>query len=84
MHLFVDDVEVDRARLERTVPVVFSMSGETFDVGIDTGAPVGPYHDGFPCTAGIETVTLERLSSPDAETRKAMVDGEFRAGMSTQ
>jgi len=84
MHFFVDGVEVDRARLEQTVPVVFSMSGETFDVGIDTGAPVGPYHDGFPCTAEIKTVTLERLSKPDAATRQAMVEGEFRAGMSTQ
>ena len=44
--LFVDGVEADRAAIERTVPVIFSMSGETFDVGVDTGAPVGPYpHD---------------------------------------
>ena len=84
MFLFVDDAEVDRAPLGRTVPVVFSMSGETFDVGVDTGAPVGPYHDGFRSTAEIKTVTLERLSEPDAETRRAMVEGEFRAGLSTQ
>ena len=81
---FVDGIEVDRARLSRTVPVVFSMSGETFDVGRDTGAPVGPYHDGFPFTGDIEHVTLERLTEPDAETRRAMADGAFRAGMSTQ
>ena len=54
----VDDVEVDQARLNRTVPIIFSMSGETFDVGIDTGAPVGPYPPGFPCSAEIIGVTL--------------------------
>ena len=40
--LSVDGEAVAGARLERTVPIVFSMSGETFDVGCDTGAPVGP------------------------------------------
>ncbi len=84
LRFFVDGDEVDRARLSRTVPVVFSMSGETFDVGRDTGAPVGPYHDGFPFTGHIDHVTLVRLTEPDAETRRAMADGEFRAGMSTQ
>lgn len=81
---FVDGVEVDRARIERTVPIIFSMSGETFDVGVDTGAPVGPYPHGFPCTAEIIGVTLERLADPDANVRRAMADGEFRASLSTQ
>ena len=35
------------------------MSGETFDVGIDTGAPVGPYPPGFPCSGEIIGVTLD-------------------------
>jgi len=82
--LFVDDALVASARIERTVPVIFSMSGETFDVGIDSGAPVGPYDHGFPCTAEIVGVTLERLSEPDAETRRKMVAGEFEAGLRTQ
>ena len=82
--LFVDDAEVARATVERTVPVIFSMSGETFDVGTDTGSPVGPYPHDYACTATIETVTLERLGEPDAKTRKEMLEGEFRAGMSTQ
>ena len=51
---------VAHARIERTVPIVYSMSGETFDVGIDTGAPVGPYSHGNPCSARIVGVTLER------------------------
>ncbi len=82
--LFVDDVEVGRARIPRTVPIVFSMSGETFDVGRDTGAPVGPYEHGFPCTAHIVGVTLERLTEPDAETRRAMIEGEAEAGLRAQ
>ena len=81
---FVDDREAARARLDRTVPVVFSMSGETFDVGVDTGAPVGPYEHGFRCTARIRGVTLERLSEPDIDTRRRMLEREFVAGMSTQ
>ncbi len=82
--LYVDGVEVDRARIERTVPIVFSMSGETFDVGVDTGAPVGPYPHGNRCTAQIIGVTLERLADPDAATKQAMNDGEFKASLSTQ
>ena len=82
--LLVDDRVVGTARIERTVPVRFSMSGETFDVGVDTGAPVGDYEPGFACTAEIVGVTLERLTEPDAETRRAVIDGEFRASISTQ
>jgi len=82
--LYIDGVEVDRARLEQTVPVVFSMSGETFDVGIDTGSPVGPYPHDYRCTAEITSVTLERLTTPDEETRNQMLAGEWTAAMSTQ
>ena len=82
--LFVDGDEAGRARLERTVPVVFSMSGETFDVGTDTGSPVGPYPHDYACTAEILGVTLERLSEPDALTRRAMVEGAYRAGLASQ
>ncbi len=84
MALSVDGDVVDEARLERTVPVVFSMSGETFDVGVDTGAPVGPYPHGFRCTAEIIGVTLERVKDPDPETQAKMADGEYKAGLSSQ
>jgi arylsulfatase len=66
------------------VPIVFSMSGETFDVGVDTGAPVGPYPHRFPFTGGVVGVTLERLTDPDPEVRAAMAEGEFRAAMASQ
>jgi arylsulfatase len=82
--LFVDHEAVDEARVERTVPIVFSMSGETFDVGIDTGAPVGPYEHGFECTAEIHGVTLERLADPDRVTRDRMRSGERTAALRTQ
>lgn len=82
--LAIDGVVADRARIERTVPIVFSMSGETFDVGVDTGASVGDYPHDFRCTAEIVGVTLERLSNPDAATRRAKADGEVRAGLSAQ
>ena len=83
-YLFIDGKNVDRARIERTVPLVFSMSGETFDVGIDTGAPVGPYESGFPFTGKIVEVVLERIGKRDAATTKKMEEGTLDAGLRTQ
>ena len=82
--LSVDGEAVAGARLERTVPIVFSMSGETFDVGCDTGAPVGPYGHGGVCSAEITGVTLTRLDEPSAEVRRLVAEGLVRAGFSTQ
>ncbi len=82
--LIVDGLKVSSSRIERTVPIVFSISGETFDMGMDTGSPVGPSPHLFPCTAIIDWVELERLSEPDAVTRLAMIKGELQAGLSTQ
>ncbi|MDP6105454.1 MAG: arylsulfatase [Acidimicrobiales bacterium] len=83
-HLFVDGGLAATGRIEQTVPVVFSASGETFDVGVDTGAPVGPYPRLFPCTAGILDVTIELLDELDAETLAAIKAGELRAGLAGQ
>ena len=80
----VDGTAVAHARIERTVPLVFSMSGETFDVGVDTGSPVGPYPHGFPCTAEIHGVTLERLSAPGAAVDAAVRAGLLQAGLRMQ
>ena len=82
--LFVDDKNVGSTRIDKTVPLVYSMSGETFDVGVDTGSPVGPYRHGFDCTAKIHSVVVERLDEPPAEIKQMMRDGEFRASLSTQ
>ncbi|MDH4384367.1 MAG: arylsulfatase [Caulobacter sp.] len=84
LSLDIDGETVSRARLERTVPVVFSMSGETFDVGMDTGAPVGPYPHVFECTARILGVTLERMSELSAADREDLGRREFRASLSSQ
>ncbi len=82
--MVVDKFEVATGRIEKTVPLVFSMSGETFDVGVDTGSPVGPYPHNYECTAQIIGVTLERLDEPPKEILEKMRDGEFRASLSTQ
>jgi len=82
--LLVDGDVVDTARVERTVPTVFSMSGETFDVGIDTGAAVGDYPHEFGFTGEIDHVTLERLDEPDSATREAMKQAQLRAALATQ
>ncbi|NND74518.1 MAG: arylsulfatase [Ilumatobacter sp.] len=82
--LSVDDHTVDTGRVERTVPIVFSMSGETFDVGIDMGSPVGPYPHHFECTAEIDHVTLERRGTRTERTDTAMREGAFRASLSAQ
>jgi len=83
-YLSVDGRAVASVRVERTIPVVFSMSGETFDVGLDTGSPVGPYPHVFACEAGIESVTLERLSELSPEDKRRLADLEFRASLSSQ
>jgi arylsulfatase len=82
--LLVDAIPVAHVRVERTVPIVFSMSGESFDIGMDTGAPVGFYPHVYRCTAIIHGVTLERLSEPSPEIAALIVEGEFRASLATQ
>ncbi|MCH2433030.1 MAG: sulfatase-like hydrolase/transferase, partial [Acidimicrobiales bacterium] len=82
--LGVDGVVVASGRLVRTVPVVFSMGGESFDVGVDTGSPVGPYPHRFPCTATIHSVAIELLDEIDDETRSAIDAGRFGAEMAAQ
>ncbi len=82
--MVVNKFEVATGRIEKTVPLVFSMSGETFDVGVDTGSPVGPYPHNYECTAQIIGVTLERLNEPPKEIQDKIREGEFRASLSTQ
>ena len=82
--LAVDGVVVGSGRLERSVPVVFSMGGETFDVGTDTGSPVGPYPHGFACTATIHGVTIELLDEVSDATREAVAAGMLHAEAVTQ
>jgi arylsulfatase len=82
--LIVDGTPQAMARIEATVPLVFSMSGETFDVGVDTGSPVGPYPHQFEFTGFIRGVTLEQLDERSVETEKLMRQGLFKASLSSQ
>jgi arylsulfatase len=82
--LHVDEREAGSVRIEKTVPLVYSMSGETFDIGVDTGSPVGSYPHLFTCNADIVGVTIERLNEPSAATKLKMREGEFKASISTQ
>jgi arylsulfatase len=82
--LSVDGTPVAAVRVPRTVPVVFSMSGETFDVGLDSGTVVGDYPHVYRFTGDIHGVTLERLSEPSPAVRALVADAEFRASLSIQ
>ena len=82
--LLVDEILLDSRRINRTVPVIFSMSGETFDVGRNTGSPVSDYPSHFPFTGKIISVVLERLNEKDAVTLKEESKGRFAASLSAQ
>jgi hypothetical protein len=60
------------------------MSGETFDVGLDSGAVVGNYPHVYRFTGEIHSVLLERLSEPSPEIRAMVADAEFRASLMIQ
>ena len=80
----VDGDPVGHVRIERSVPVIFSISGETFDVGLDSGAAVGDYPHIYRFTGEIHGVTLERLSEPSAHVKELIADAEFRASLAVQ
>ena len=82
--LSIDGVLVTEGHVPNTVPVIFSMSGETFDVGVDTGAPVGPYPHQFEFMGKIVGVTIERLGERPEEVLQAMRDGQVRASIASQ
>ena len=84
LQLTLDGSRMARGRVERTVPVIFSMSGETFDVGRDTGSPVGKYPHDFAFTGNIHGVTLERLAEPSEEVKQQERKSAFKAGLSAQ
>ena len=84
IRLTVDGRQVAGGRLERTVPFLFSMSGETLDVGVDTGSPVGPYPHRFPFTGGIERIEIDLRPALDAAERAAVDDGQRRGALASQ
>jgi arylsulfatase A-like enzyme len=81
--LRVNDTEVASDRIERTVPFRFSMSGETLDVGVDTGSPVAPYGHGFRFTGGIDRIDVTVRPQP-ADLAAAIAEAEMRAALGAQ
>lgn len=66
------------------MPFVFSMSGETLDVGIDTGSPVGPYKAEFPCNGDTDRIEIDLHPELSPQHREQQADGQFRAAISSQ
>ena len=81
--LLVDDAVVVSGRVERTVPFRFSMSGETLDVGVDTGSPVAPYGHAFRFTGGIDRIDATVRPQP-VDLAAAMAEAEMRAALGAQ
>ena len=75
---------VAEGRIEKTVPFVFSMSGETLDVGEDTGAPVGPYERGFPFNRTIRKVEIEIKPALDTKSKHDAAVGELVGALRSQ
>jgi len=82
--LSINGEQVVKGRIERTIPFLFSMSGETFDIGEDIGAPVGPYDHSFPFTGTIKKVEIELKSELDQQSKKAMHQGQVDAALGSQ
>lgn len=70
-------------RIERTVPFRFSMSGETLDVGIDTGSPVAPYGHAFRFTGRIDRIEAAIEPRP-GDMAAALAEAEMRSAMGSQ
>ncbi|NOK12702.1 arylsulfatase [Corallococcus exercitus] len=82
--LWVNGRIAGQGRIEKTIPFLFSVSGETFDVGDDTGAAVGPYAHGVPFTGTIQKVQIALRSEHDAGTKQAMHEGHVDAALKSQ
>jgi len=81
--LGVNGAEVSTGRIEKTVPFLFSMSGETLDVGVDTGSPVGPYPNEFPFTGTVDRIDVALRPTGEDHTA-ALAQGQLRGALGTQ
>ena len=81
--LLVNDTAVAGGRIERTVPFRFSMSGETLDVGVDTGSPVAPYGHAFRFTGRIDRIDVT-VSPRPVDLAAAIAEAEMRAALGAQ
>ena len=60
------------------------MSGETLDVGVDTGAPAGPYPHRFPFTGTTDLIDIDLHSELDERQQRDLDDGQLRAALAGQ
>jgi arylsulfatase len=77
VRLLVDGEQVGEGRLERTVPLVFSLD-ETCDVGRDTGMPVSA---DYTAASSVFTGTVEQVRievAADAPDLSHLIDPEHR------
>jgi len=81
--LGIDGLQAATGRVDKTVPFLFSMSGETLDVGVDTGSPVGPYPNQFRFTGDIQRIDVQ-LEPQHADNAADTAAGQFRGGLKTQ
>ena len=72
---------VSEGRIGKTVPFVFSISGETLDVGEDT---VGPYQPGFAFTGTIRKIEIEIKPALDAKSKQDAAEGELVGALRAQ
>jgi arylsulfatase A-like enzyme len=56
--IYVGERLVGEGRIARTAPRFFSID-ETFDIGVDTGSPAGPYPPGFRFSGEIRAVEID-------------------------
>ena len=70
-------------RVDMTVPFLFSMSGETLDVGVDTGSPVGPYPNNFRFTGDIHRIDVQ-LKPEQRDDDSEIAAGQLRGAVGTQ
>ena len=82
--LTLNGVASGEGRVENTVPFLFSMSGETLDVGMSTGSSVGDYPVISKFTGTIKHVDIEVLSDMNAEMAAAFGAGQARGALAQQ
>ena len=82
--LSVDGSSMATGRIDATVPFLFSMSGETLDVGVSTGSSVGPYDVLSRFTGTIHRIDVELLSDLNDELAAAFGDGQARGALAQQ
>jgi arylsulfatase A-like enzyme len=79
--LLVNGKSVAEGRVEKTVPFMFSMSGETFDVGEDTGASAGPYEHDFSFAGDIRKIEIELRTAKNAVQKRREDAGRTAAAL---